>query len=126
MIFDDIQILEATRNIRLHIPRLLDDTEITQQIDLQLTQILNQTDLEEKEKAGRLWDILDSHPATKIWIENYLSGLKGFDRLPGDSRLQPAIKHICPIGDDCTWYQEDGSKIPLCPTHLVSLIPAQP
>lgn len=127
--FTNDQVLEAARSLRPILSRLL-DAEVAQQVDQQLAALLNHPDLDEASQADGIQEILDSYPATKTWLDDFLSDNsaipKNYSGLPGDPTLTPATKYVCPIGNDYTWYQEDNRPIPLCPTHLVSLVSAQP
>jgi hypothetical protein len=126
--FTNSQILEAARTLRPLLSQEL-DAETAQQLDQQLAQFLNKSDLDEDIQVDRLYDLLESHPKIKTWLADFLENAtaiqKNYGGLAGDPTLQPAIKHVCPIGNDYTWYQENSEPIPLCPTHLVSLAPAQ-
>ncbi|MGG6294924.1 hypothetical protein ACQ4M4_10900 [Leptolyngbya sp. AN02str] len=125
MFFDNDQILAASRTIRPLLPKLI--PALADQIDLQLSQLLNQTDLDETTQVNRLLEILDAHPETKSWLDQFLeipAGERGYSRPPGDSPLAAATPYICPIGNDYTWYREANEDIPLCPDHLVPLVPA--
>jgi hypothetical protein len=126
--FTNAQIFEASRTLRSDLAEVLDDIQLAQQVDIQLAELLNQTELEENAKADGITDILDGHPKTKDWLDGYLNSTqtRGFyDPLAGDPALLKATKYVCPIANDYTWYGEVGSDIRDCPTHLVSLVPAQ-
>lgn len=123
--FTNDQALAASRAIRPLLPKLI--PTLADQIDRQLAQLLNQPDLDETTKVDRLLDVLDAHPETKSWLDQFLeipATERGYSRPPGDSPLAAATPYICPIGNDYTWYQEANEEIPLCPTHLVPLVPA--
>lgn len=124
--FTNEQALEAARLARSRLAQML-NAESAQQVDHQLAQLLNQTDLDENTQADRLLEILDSHPETKAWLDDFLKNkdLRSYSRPPGNEKVQPATKYVCPIGNDYNWSQEDSGAIPLCPTHLVPLVPAQ-
>ena len=125
--FSNAQVLEASRTLRSILPKLL-DTDAAQSVDRQLAQWLNQTDIDEKTQSDRLREILKSHIETKAWWDEFLKNdtaiQKSYSGLAGDPALQAATKYVCPH-NDYTWYREDGTPIPLCPTHLISLIPVQ-
>jgi hypothetical protein len=127
--FANSQIFEAARTLRPNLQSVLNNAELVRQVDRQLAQLLTQTDLEDDTKADRIQEVLEAHPATQVWLKNFLSQPPtekgGYSPLPGNPTLQPATKYICPIANDYTWYREDGSVVPLCPTHLESLVPAQ-
>lgn len=124
--FTNDQVLAASRAIRPLLPKLIPAQ--SDQIDLQLAQLLNQNDLDETTQVDRLLEVLDAHPETKSWLDKFLeiipSTERGFSGLPGNPSLADATCYICPIGNDYTWYREANEEIPLCPTHLVRLIPA--
>jgi hypothetical protein len=128
MLFTNSQILEAARTLRPLLPQEL-DTTTAQQLDQQLAQLLNQTDLDENTQVDRLYEILESHPKIKSWLDDFLKNLtstqKTYNRLSPDPGLQAATKYVCPSGNDYTWFREENEPIPLCKTHLVSLVPAQ-
>ena len=128
MLFTNAQVLEAARTLRPVLPQLL-DAEAAEAVDRQLAQWLNQTDLDENTQVDRLLEILESHTQTQTWWNNFLENntaiQKSYSGLAGDPSLQSATKYVCPH-NDYTWYREDNSPIPLCPTHLIDLIPAQP
>ena len=128
--YDPVDILEAARTIR---PLLPDFPEFTARtvwvIDQQLSAYLNQPEADERTTARPILDLLQSYPATQTWLVNFLftePNEKGsaYQPLPGRPSLQRAAKYICPIGNDYTWYQTSDDDIPVCPTHLVSLVPA--
>jgi hypothetical protein len=124
--FTNAQIFEASRTLRPDLAKVLGDIALAQQVDLQLAELLNQTELEEDAKADGIIDILNGHPEIKSWLGGYLDKVRGsFDHLPGGPALMKATKYVCPIANDYTWYGEVGSDIRDCPTHLVSLVPAQ-
>jgi hypothetical protein len=126
--FTNAQIFEASRTLRPYLAEVLGDIELAQQVDIKLAELINQTELEENAKADGITNILDGHSETKNWLDSYLDNTKtrGFyDPLAGDPALSKATKYVCPIANDYTWYGEVGSDIRDCPTHLVSLVPAQ-
>jgi len=129
MLFTNAQALEAARTLRSVLSQLL-DAESAEAIDRQLAQLLNQTDLDENTQVDRILKILDNRTETQTWWDNFrqnnTSIQKSYSGLAGDPTLQPVTKYVCPIANDYTWYREDNSAIPLCPTHLVRLVPAQP
>lgn len=123
--FTNDQALAASRAIRPLLPKLI--PALAEQIDQQLAQLLNQTDLDETTQVDRLLDVLDAQPETKSWLDQFLeipATERGYSGLPGDPALATATAYICPIGNDYTWYREANEDIPLCPTHLVPLVPA--
>ncbi len=123
--FTNDQVLAASRAIRPLLPKLI--PTLADQIDRQLAQLLNQPDLDETTKVDRLLDVLDAHPETKSWLDQFLeipATERGYSRPPGDSPLAAATPYICPIGNDYTWYREANEEIPLGPTHLVPLVRA--
>lgn len=129
-LFNNAQVLEAARILRPLLSQKL-KPNIAQEIDNQLAQLLNQTDLEENTKADRILEVLDSLSETKILLDDYLQFAqsqrsKSYYPLPGEPALQNATKYVCPIGNDYTRYLENDRDIPLCPTHLVKLVPVQP
>ena len=128
MLFTNAQVLEAARTIRPNLAPLLDD-EAAEAVDRQLAQWLNQTDLDENTQVDRLLEILGTHSKTQTWWNDFLKNntatQKSYSGLAGDPSLQSATKYVCPHSD-YTWYREDNSPIPLCPTHLIDLVPAQP
>jgi hypothetical protein len=126
--FDNAEALEVVRLMRPFLTKIL-GSEIGLQADRELASILNQADLDEDERVDRILAIVDSRSETKAWFDNYLEMqssrvVRGFSGLAGSPDVQPAVKYACPH-NDYTWYQEDGNPIPLCPTHLEKLIPAQ-
>lgn len=123
--FTNDQVLAASRAIRPLLPNLI--PALADQIDRQLSQLLNQTDLDETTQVDRLLDLLDAHPETKSWLDQFLqipATERGYSGLPGDPPLAAATPYICPIGNDYTWYREANEEIPLCRNHLVPLVPA--
>lgn len=123
--FTNDQVLAASRAIRPLLPKLI--PALAEQIDRQLTQLLNQTDLDETTKIDRLLEVLDAYPETKSWLDRFLqfpATERGYYGLPGNLAPAAATPYICPIGNDYTWYREANEEIPLCPTHLVPLVPA--
>ena len=126
--FTNAQVLKAARIIRPILSQKL-DAPLAQEIDNQLAQLLNQTDLEEYRKAARILEVLDSQSEIKIWLDDFLKLIqseRSYYPLPGEPELQNATKYICPIGNDYTRYLENDRDIPLCPTHLVKLVLVQP
>lgn len=128
--FTNQQALDACRTIRPFLPQLL-PSDLAKDIDQQLADLLNQERLEENEKVDRLLVILNSHEATKAWVENFLSFVSvryhtrsdnSYAGLPGDPSLQTALRYVCPEKKDYIWYREGDDEIPLCPTHLVRLV----
>jgi hypothetical protein len=128
MLYTNTQVLEAARTIRPILTQLL-ESEAAQAIDFQLAQRLNQTDLDKNNQVDYLLEILASHTETQAWwhdfLENNTAIQKAYSGLAGNPALQSATKYVCPH-NDYTWYREDSGPIPLCPTHLIALIPAQP
>ena len=128
MLYTNAQVLEAARTLRPNLTQLL-GSEAAQAVDFQLAQRLNQTDLDENTQVDHLLEILTSHTETQTWwydfLENNTAIQKSYSGLAGDPALQSTTKYVCPH-HDYTWYREDNSPIPLCPTHLIDLIPAQP
>jgi hypothetical protein len=121
------QALAACRVIRPILPQLL-AANLAQQVDDQLAQLLNETDLDEETKVDCLLAVLDTYPETKTWLDQFLelnSTPKGDYSLTGKPALQSATSYICPIGNDFTFYQEANEDVPLCRTHLVALVPVQ-
>jgi hypothetical protein len=122
------QLLEAIRCIRPVLPNLIAQDQ-AQQLDDQFAELLNQPDLSEGDQANQLIALLQRHPETVAWLGNFLHSTtqtRSNSSLPGDPAVQSATKYVCPEGDDYTHYREGTEAIPLCPTHLVSLVPAQP
>lgn len=123
--FTNDQVLAASRAIRPLLPKLI--PALADQIDQQLAQLLNQPDLDETTKVDRLLEVLDAHPETKSWLDRFLeqsTTKQKYYGLPGDPAPAAATSYICPVGNDYTWYREANEEIPLCPTHLVPLVPA--
>jgi len=123
--FTNDQLLAASRAIRPLLPKLI--PALADQIDRQLAQLLNQPDLDEDTQVDHLLEVLDAHPETKSWLDQFLqipATERGYSGLPGDLAPTAAPPYICPIGNDYTWYREANEEIPLCPTHLVPLVPA--
>jgi hypothetical protein len=126
--FDNAEALEIARLIRHFLPKIL-GSEIGLQIDRELASVLNQADLDEDERVDRILAIVDSRSETKTWFDDCLEmqsskAIRGFSGLPGLPDLQSSIKYVCPH-NDYTWSREDNNLIPECPTHLVTLVPAQ-
>jgi hypothetical protein len=122
-------LLEAARSIRPLLPTLIEAE--ANSLDQQLAELLNQATPEDMTTAEAILTLLQSHPATQDWLAEFLKispMQKGvsYQTLPGSPALQPAPRYICPIANDYTWYLEAGEEIPLCKTHLVPLVPAQP
>lgn len=124
-------VLTAAHAIRPCLATLL-DPETAQQVDLQLQTLLTQAESGQVVEL-QIIEALRSHPHTKAWLQRYLEGetldqitrsIGSYSGLPGDSSLPPAVKYVCPH-NDYTWYREDNSEIPLCPTHLVPLVTAR-
>ncbi len=124
-------ITDAAHAIRSELSTLL-DSATAEQVDQRLQILLTQT------KPGQSVELLITEElrqfeSTRAWMKRYLKGENpdqitrslGDSRLAGNEALQPATKYVCPIGDDYTWYREGNEPIPLCPTHLVPLVPAQ-
>ncbi|NJO66092.1 MAG: hypothetical protein HC832_00210 [Leptolyngbyaceae cyanobacterium RM1_405_57] len=123
--FTNDQVLAASRAIRPLLPKLIPAQ--ADQIDRQLAQLLNQTDLDETTQVDRLLEVLDAYPTTKSWLDQFLeipATERGYYGLPGNPAPTAATCYTCPIGKDYTWYREANEDIPLCPTHLVPLVPA--
>jgi hypothetical protein len=123
--FTNDQILAASRAIRPLLPKLI--PALANQIDRQLAQLLNQSDLDEDTQVDCLLEVLDTHPETKSWLDEFLqipATERGYSGLPGNPPLAAATPYICPIGNDFTWYREANEEIPLCPSHLVPLVRA--
>ena len=123
--FTNDQVLSASRKIRPLLPKLI--PTLSAHIDQQLAAILNQASLDENARADRLLKVLDTHPETKSWLDEFLeipATERGFAGLPGNPALAAAACYVCPVGNDYTWYREANEEIPLCPTHLVQLVPA--
>lgn len=123
--FTNDQVLSACRMIRPLLPKLI--PAFADQIDQQLAQLLNQPDLDETTQVDQLLEVLDAYPETKSWLDQVLEPSptrQMYSGLPGDPTLAAATPYICPSGDDYTWYREANEEIPLCPTHLVRLVPA--
>ncbi|MBN3961543.1 hypothetical protein [Nostoc sp. NMS8] len=121
--FTNDQVLAASRAIRPLLPKLI--PALADQIDCQLSQLLNQTDLDETTQVDHLLEVLDAYPESKSWLDQFLqtpATERGYSGLPGGSPLAAATPYICPIGNDYTWYREANEEIPLCPTHLVPLV----
>ena len=120
--------LDAARTIRPLLSTLV-DAEVVQQIDQQLAARLNQKTTDDKSTTKAIRDILQSNPATQAWLTDFLktepTQRGGNFQLPGNPTLQSAKKYVCPIANDYTWYREDTSPIPVCPTHLDPLVPSQ-
>jgi len=87
----------------------------------------DQSTTDDKTTAKVIRDLLQSYPATQAWLTEFLKTeptQRSFQSLPGKPLLKSATKYICPIGNDYTWYREANEEIPLCPDHLVPLVPA--
>ena len=128
--FSNAQIFEAARTLRPCLPQVVSDVGLVPQLDLQLAQLLTQTDLDEDTKADRILEILERDPATRTWLQHFLDPQlldpqRSYNPLPGYSRPPLATKYVCPIANDYTWYREATSPIPVCPTHLVQLVPTR-
>ena len=124
--FTNDQALEACRALRPLLPQLVPD--LADQIDPQLAQLLNQPDLEDNSRVDRLVAVVDAYPETKRWFDQFLDHLTpkgGFAGLAGDPAFSSAPAYLCPVGNDYTWYREGNEDVPLCPTHLVSLVRPQ-
>ena len=121
--FTNDQVLAASRAIRPLLPKLIPAS--ADQIDRQLSQLLNQTDLDETTQVDRLLEVLDAYPETKSWLDQFLeipATERGYYGLPGNPAPTTATCYICPVGNDYTWYREANEDIPLCPNHLESLV----
>lgn len=127
MPFENAQALEAACLIRSLLPTKFDlNSDVAKQIDTQLASILNQTNLDENMQIDQLLEILDSNPQTKAWLDSILDAKNeivemGSSGLAGDPTLPLAQRYRCP-SNDYVWYLEDNREVPLCPTHLVSLV----
>lgn len=127
-------ILTAAHAIRPHLTTLLDEAT-AQQVDQQLQTLLTQAESGQSVELP-LTEVLRHPEPTRKWVQLYLKGenpeqitrsIIGYSPLPGNPSLQSATKYVCPhTGCTETWYREDNSAIPLCPTHLITLVPAQP
>ena len=118
--------LDAARTIRPLLPTLV-DTETAQQIDRQLASTLNHSTTDDRTTAKAIRDILQSYSATQAWLTEFLKTeptQRSFQSLLGGLDPQSATKYVCPKGNDYTRYREANEEIPLCPTHLVPLVPA--
>ncbi|ESA32487.1 hypothetical protein N836_26130 [Leptolyngbya sp. Heron Island J] len=103
--------LAANRTIRPLLPKLI--LAQADQIDRQLAQLLNQTDLDETAQADRLLDVFDAYHATKSWLDQFLEipiTERGYYGLPGNLAPTAAACYIYPIGNDYTWYREAKKK----------------
>jgi hypothetical protein len=126
MSFENAQVLEAACIIRPLLPTDFDlDGNGAEQMDTQLANILNETNLATEVQVDQLLEILDSNPQTKAWLNNFLDAEKlvvekGFSGLPGNPELPLPRKYGCP-DNDYIWYQEGNREVPLCPTHLIPL-----
>ncbi|ESA32437.1 hypothetical protein N836_25870 [Leptolyngbya sp. Heron Island J] len=121
--FTNEQALSASRAIRPLLPKLIPAQ--ADQIDQQLAQLLNQTDLDETTQVDQLLDVLEAYPETKSWLDQFLelpTNERGYYGIPGNLAPTAADCYVCPIGNDYTWYREANEEIPLCPTHLVPLV----
>ena len=127
-------ILTAAHTIRPYLTALL-DLETAQQVDQQLQTLLTQAEAGQSVETP-ITEVLRHLEPTQEWMRRYLKGenpeqitrsISGYSGFVGDPSLQAATKYVCPH-NNCTktWYREDTSPIPLCPTHLIALIPAQP
>ncbi len=122
------QIIAAAQAILPELPVLL-SPESAAEYDRQIRTLLAQID-ENQAQPTQLSALLRQSDTTRQWIQRFLQGeaqadiTRSFLGLPGDSSPQPAVKYGCPRCAH-TWYREDTSAIPLCPTHLVPLMPAQ-
>jgi hypothetical protein len=123
--FSNAQIFEAARTLRPLLSEVVSDVKLVPQIDIQLAQLLTQPDLEEDTRADLILEVLENNTETRTWLQHFLDPQRSFNPLPGNPALQSATKYVCPIANDYTWYREDTSPIPVCPTHLVPLVPAQ-
>jgi len=125
-------ILTAAHAIRPHLATLLDEVT-AQQLDQQLQTLLTQAESEQSVEIP-ITEVLRDLEPTRKWVQLYLEGenpdqitrsISGYSNLPGDPILQSATKYVCSHnGCTETWYREDNKPIPLCPTHLVTFIPA--
>ncbi|MBD2068086.1 hypothetical protein H6F93_11215 [Leptolyngbya sp. FACHB-671] len=121
------ELIEAARTIRPVLPTLLDD-ETAQHVDQQLAELLNQAKINDREIARPILTLLQSYDTTKTWLVNFSNtGLEHKSIfLGGDPASGSAIQYVCPTSNDFTIYREANEDIPLCPTHLVPLVRAQP
>jgi hypothetical protein len=124
-------LLTAAQEIRPYLATLL-DPETAQEVDLQLQTLLTQAESRQSVET-QITETLRHHEPTQEWVRRYLKGenpdqitrsIRSYSGLPGDPSLHPAVKYVCPH-NDYTWYREDNSPVPLCPTHLVPLVTAQ-
>nr|WP_290225483.1 hypothetical protein [Trichocoleus desertorum] len=127
-------ILTAAHDIRPHLTTLL-DPETAQQVEQQLQTLLTQAESGQSVEIS-ITEVLRHLEPTQEWTRRYLKGenpeqitrsISGYSGLVGDPRSQSATKYVCPH-NNCpeTWYRENNSTIPLCPNHLIALIPNQP
>jgi hypothetical protein len=120
------ELIEAARTIRPVLPTLL-DAETAQHVDQQLAELLNQPQVNNRDTARQILSLLQSYDTTETWLVNFSN--TGLEQktisLGGDPASSFAIQYICPVGNDFKVYQEVNEDIPLCPTHLVPLVPVQ-
>jgi hypothetical protein len=125
--FTNDQILEAAQMLRPILPQLL-DSESAQSVDLQLAQLLNQTDLDENTQVDRILDLVGYYPATKSWLDEFLKTVqtRGYSGLQGNAAPSPATTTFkCPYCDYTDTVPQVGMIPEPCPNHPnVSLIAA--
>lgn len=119
-------ILETARAIRPYLPQLLHPTPAAN-LDQRLGDLLAEAEQNPSIPLLVLKQLRE-HSTTREWAENFLRDQqfadqhRGYNPLVGEHTVNPA-KFICP---QCsyTWSREANEEIPLCPTDLVSLVPA--
>ncbi len=129
-------IIAAAQAIRSELPALL-PPETAAEYDRQILTLLTQIAANQAQPT-QLSQLLRQSEPTRQWMQRYLQGEApaeitrsiSYSGMAGDPALQPAPKYVCPHSDcphnDTPWYREDNSPIPLCETHLIPLILAQP
>jgi hypothetical protein len=123
--FTNAQILEAAQTLRPILPQLL-DAESAQSVDHQLTQLLNQTELDENTQVDCILDIVEHHPETKSWLDDFLQTVqtRGYSGLQGNAAPSPATTTFkCPYCDHTDTVPQSGMIPEPCPNHpTVALI----
>ncbi len=114
------------RAIRPYLSRLVGND--WQAIDGQIGRLLERAESGDEVDA-ELTELIDATPATQAWADKFLNRSapkrrvqRSFQPLPGDATPIMAQRFVCPEGD-YVWYRPSvGTPIPRCPTHNLLLV----
>ncbi len=119
----------AARDIRPHLPQLVGPG--WEDVDGEIGRLLDQVDAGQNADDTAVLVALRRHERAREWLAERLGqsleSLRSYSEVPGISSPIVTTTYVCPTSAHYTWHRPFvGVPIPLCPSHKVRLVLAEP